>query len=43
MTDKTASVHWEGRGQKGLGNISTETGALKGYPYGFAARFEDDH
>jgi len=42
MTDKIGSVHWEGRGQKGLGSISTETGALKGYPYGFAARFEDD-
>ena len=42
MNDKTASVHWEGRGKKGLGKISTETGALKDYPYGFASRFEDD-
>src|ERR1700736_6522078 len=42
MTDKTASVHWEGRGKKGVGKISTETEALKSYPYGFASRFEDD-
>lgn len=42
MTEKTASVHWEGRGKKGQGKISTETGALKAYPYGFASRFEDD-
>ena len=43
MIEKTASVHWEGRGKDGQGQISTETGALKQYPYGFASRFEDDH
>lgn len=42
MTEKTANVHWEGRGKQGKGTISTETAALKGYPYGFASRFEDD-
>ena len=42
MKDKSASVHWEGRGKQGKGAISTETGALKDYPYGFASRFEDD-
>lgn len=42
MTEKTASVHWEGQGKSGLGKISTETGALDNYPYGFASRFEDD-
>jgi osmotically inducible protein OsmC len=42
MTDKTATVHWEGRGKKGVGKISTETDALKSYPYGFGSRFEDD-
>jgi osmotically inducible protein OsmC len=42
MIEKAASVHWEGPGKKGQGLISTETGALKGYPYGFASRFEDD-
>jgi len=42
MTEKTASVHWQGQGKKGQGQISTETDALKGYPYGFGSRFEDD-
>ena len=42
MSDKTASVHWEGRGKKGAGQISTETDALKSYPYGYGSRFEDD-
>ena len=42
MSQKTASVHWEGRGKLGQGKVSTETGALKDYPYGFASRFGDD-
>jgi osmotically inducible protein OsmC len=42
MTEKSASVAWTGAGKKGLGKISTETGALKDYPYGFASRFGDD-
>ncbi|MGV8804979.1 MAG: OsmC family peroxiredoxin [Polaromonas sp.] len=42
MTEKTASVHWLGRGKQGQGQISTETAALKAYPYGFGSRFEDD-
>jgi osmotically inducible protein OsmC len=42
MSEKTASVHWEGQGKKGQGKISTETAALREYPYGFASRFEDD-
>ena len=42
MADKQASVHWEGAGKTGQGKISTETGALKDYPYGFASRFGDD-
>jgi lipoyl-dependent peroxiredoxin len=42
MSDKTAALHWEGQGKKGVGKISTETQALKAYPYGFASRFEDD-
>ena len=42
MNEKTASVHWEGRGKQGQGQVSTETGALKAYPYGAASRFEDD-
>jgi osmotically inducible protein OsmC len=42
MSDKTARVHWEGGGKKGVGRISTQTEALKSYPYGYASRFEDD-
>ncbi|MEC5384079.1 OsmC family peroxiredoxin [Uliginosibacterium sp. H3] len=42
MADKKANVHWTGSGKTGKGLISTETGALKEYPYGFASRFEDD-
>jgi osmotically inducible protein OsmC len=42
MTDKTASIHWEGRGKSGVGKISTQTDALKSYPYGYGSRFEDD-
>ncbi len=42
MSEKKASVHWEGQGKNGKGQISTETDALKAYPYGFASRFEDD-
>jgi osmotically inducible protein OsmC len=42
MSDKTASVHWEGAGKKGVGKISTLTEALRSYPYGFASRFEED-
>jgi len=42
MNEKTANVHWEGRGKQGQGQISTQTAALKAYPYGFGSRFEDD-
>ena len=42
MIEKKGIVHWEGQGKKGVGKISTETGALKDYPYGFASRFEGD-
>ena len=42
MSDKTASVHWEGRGKEGVGKISTQTDALRSYPYGYRSRFEDD-
>jgi osmotically inducible protein OsmC len=42
MIEKTASVHWEGQGKKGQGQISTQTDALQAYPYGFGSRFEDD-
>ncbi|MDT3669075.1 MAG: OsmC family protein [Aromatoleum sp.] len=42
MIEKKATVHWEGQGKQGQGRISTETDALKDYPYGFGSRFEDD-
>lgn len=42
MIEKSASVHWEGQGKQGVGKISTQTHALKEYPYGFGSRFEDD-
>ena len=37
---RKASVVWSGDIKSGKGEISTESGALSGYPYGFAARFE---
>jgi osmotically inducible protein OsmC len=37
---KTASAKWSGGIKDGKGYISTQTGALKDAPYGFAARFE---
>lgn len=42
MAEKRATVHWEGAGKSGKGQVSTQTGALSSYPYGFASRFEDD-
>lgn len=42
MNEQKAGVHWEGRGKAGQGRITTETLALKEYPYGFSSRFEDD-
>jgi osmotically inducible protein OsmC len=42
MIEKTASVHWIGRGRLGQGRVSTETRALNDHPYGFGSRFEDD-
>ncbi|WP_445679890.1 OsmC family protein [Radicibacter daui] len=38
---KFGNAVWEGGLKDGKGAISTETGALKSYPYGFASRFED--
>jgi osmotically inducible protein OsmC len=42
MIEKKASVHWDGAGKTGQGKVSTETGALQGYPYSVASRFADD-
>ena len=37
---KSGSAVWQGGLKDGKGAISTESGALEDYPYGFAARFE---
>ena len=36
----TGSAVWQGGLKDGKGAISTQSGALKDYPYGFASRFE---
>ena len=38
--NRHGSAVWQGGIKEGKGAISTESGALKGYPYGFASRFE---
>lgn len=42
MTEKSASVLWNGSGKQGKGQVSTGSGALLDYPYGFESRFGDD-
>ncbi len=37
---RIGSAAWTGGIKDGKGSISTESGALKAYPYGFASRFE---
>src|SRR5471032_1037152 len=37
---RRGSAVWQGAIKTGKGAISTESGALKSYPYGFASRFE---
>jgi osmotically inducible protein OsmC len=37
---KHGSAAWQGGIKDGKGAISTESGALNAYPYGFASRFE---
>ena len=38
---RRGSAAWSGGIKDGKGSVSTESGALNAYPYGFAARFED--
>ncbi len=38
---KTGSAVWQGALRDGKGMVSTQSGALKDQPYGFATRFED--
>jgi len=42
MIEQQASVHWDGAGKAGRGTVSTASGALQNYPYGFTSRFEGD-
>ena len=37
---RTGSASWQGGIKDGKGSISSASGALKAYPYGFASRFE---
>ena len=37
---RQGSASWQGGLKDGKGTLSTESGALKVYPYGFASRFE---
>lgn len=37
---RSGSAEWSGGIKDGRGKISTESGALAGFPYGFASRFE---
>ena len=39
--NRHGSARWQGGIKDGKGAISTESGALNAYPYGFASRFED--
>jgi osmotically inducible protein OsmC len=41
MTTTFGSAKWQGRIWDGEGAISTKSGALTDYPYGFGSRFED--
>jgi osmotically inducible protein OsmC len=38
--NRTGTAHWAGGIKDGKGEISTQSGALKEYPYGYASRFE---
>jgi osmotically inducible protein OsmC len=37
---RSASVAWQGGIKTGKGEITTQSGALRAYPYGYASRFE---
>jgi osmotically inducible protein OsmC len=37
---RKGSAAWQGGFRDGKGAISTESGALSSYPYGFASRFD---
>jgi osmotically inducible protein OsmC len=40
--DRHATAVWQGTLKEGKGNLDTQSGALKGLPYTFKGRFEDE-
>ncbi|MEP7452545.1 OsmC family protein [Phyllobacterium sp. SB3] len=40
--DRQATAIWQGALKDGKGTLDTQSGALKGLPYNFKARFEDE-
>ncbi|TIO51028.1 MAG: OsmC family protein, partial [Mesorhizobium sp.] len=40
--DRTANAVWKGNLKEGKGTLETQSGTLKGIPYSFKARFEDE-
>ena len=40
VINRTGSAAWQGGIKDGKGSISTQSGALTAYPYGFSSRFE---
>lgn len=38
--NRKGSAQWQGGIKDGKGSLSTQSGALKDYPYGFSSRFE---
>ncbi|MER9349449.1 OsmC family protein [Mesorhizobium sp. M0239] len=40
--DRTANAIWKGDLKGGTGTLDTQSGTLKGTPYSFKARFEDE-
>ncbi|TGT70002.1 OsmC family peroxiredoxin [bacterium M00.F.Ca.ET.159.01.1.1] len=40
--DRTANAVWKGNLKEGQGTLDTQSGTLKGTPYSFKARFEDE-
>jgi len=39
---RKSMTEWNGDGPTGSGSLSTESGALRGQPYSFKTRFQDD-
>lgn len=40
IINRTVTVAWTGGLKDGVGTITTQSGALSEYPYGYASRFE---